>query len=85
KDHQPATEDGDKIDRFQLGNQILETNAVCTFDVPVVIGSLSDCFRKTMRTANWSSSFCLLGREHPCEAADGENGVSDPRSHESLR
>ncbi|MEO2024280.1 MAG: hypothetical protein ABGZ23_00195 [Fuerstiella sp.] len=41
KDHQPATEDGDKIDRFQLGNQILETNAVCTFDVPVVIGSLS--------------------------------------------
>jgi len=41
KDHDPATEDGDKIDRFQLGSQILETNAVCAFDVPVVVGSLS--------------------------------------------
>ena len=40
-DHESAGTDSDTIDRFQLGNQILETNVVCAFDRPVVVGSLS--------------------------------------------
>jgi hypothetical protein len=39
--HESAATDSETIDRFQLGNQILETNAVCAFDRPVVVGSLS--------------------------------------------
>ncbi len=41
KDYEPAHSSDDDVDRFQLGNQVLETNAVCAFDKPVVAGSLS--------------------------------------------
>lgn len=41
KDFEPAHNSDDDVDRFQLGNQVLETSAVCEFDKPVVAGSLS--------------------------------------------
>jgi hypothetical protein len=40
-DHEPTRKGDDGIDRFELGSQVLETHAVCAFDVPVVVGSLS--------------------------------------------
>ncbi|MDG2130177.1 MAG: hypothetical protein P8K08_19420 [Fuerstiella sp.] len=38
--HEPAKKGDDGIGRFQLDNQILEANAVCAFDLPVLSGSL---------------------------------------------
>ncbi|MEQ9407087.1 MAG: hypothetical protein RIK87_05150 [Fuerstiella sp.] len=41
QEHEQAAEHNGEIDRFQLGNHVLETNAVCQVGKPAVAGSLT--------------------------------------------
>ena len=83
-DHEAAETDCDTIDRFQLSNQILETNIVCAFDRPVVVGSLSavGCMTKTTKIAKSSLLCCRSGNTTSVGAVEAVNDLRDLQRHE---